>query len=212
MGLAVAVQIASEFTGRVQLCVFPYLLERLIFSRHEPSVGLPALSRLIKMDPVLCFMVIRLDRSMGSNSQPAGTFGIDEMVSRIGMAGIDAITVQALANQTLNKVRHRQELSLAWLWRHCLTTAMLADALALELNFRPVEEAYIAGLLHDIGKLALSARTPITCAPLLADPAQANPLLEAEAQVVGAGHGRIGEQLIRRYTGARSIFRNSTRP
>lgn len=203
MGLAVAVQIASEFTGRVRLSVFPYLLERLIISRHEPSVGLHALSGLIKMDPVLCFMAMRLDRSMGSKSQPTGTFGIDEMVSRIGMAGIDAITVQALASQASNKLHRRQGLSLAWLWRHCLITAMLAKELAKELNFRPVEEAYIAGLLHDIGKLALFARTPTACAPLLADPAQANPLLEAEARVVGAGHGPIGEQLIRRYTGAR---------
>jgi HD-like signal output (HDOD) protein len=71
-----------------------------------------------------------------------------------------------------------------------------------ELNFRLVEEAYTAGLLHDIGKLALFARTPAACAPMLADPAQASPLLKAEEQVAGSDHGRIGAQLIRRYTGA----------
>lgn len=202
MGLAVAVRIASEFTGRVQLSVFPYLLERLINSRCEPSVELSELSRLIKMDPALCFMSMRLDRSMGSNSQPVDTPCLEEVISRIGMAGIDAITVQVLASQAYNDVHYRQGLSLAWLWRHCFITALLAQALAQELDFRPVEEAYIAGLLHDIGKLALCARTPVACAPLLADPAQANPLLEAEAQVAGSGHGRIGGWLIRRHTHA----------
>jgi hypothetical protein len=72
----------------------------------------------------------------------------------------------------------------------------------VELNYRAVEEAYIAGLLHDIGKLALCARTPAACDPLLADPTHANPLLEAEALVAGTSHDRIGAQLIRGHTAA----------
>ncbi len=195
-------RIASEFTGRDQLSAFPYLLERLIKARRAPSVELPALSRLIKMDPGLSFMVMRLDRTLGSNPRPAEPPDVDEAIRRIGMAGIDAITVQALTNQALNEAHHGQGVSLAWLWRHCYTTALLAEGLALELSFSPVEEAYIAGLLHDIGKLALCARTPTACASLLADPAQANPLLEAEAQVAGSDHSRIGALLIRRHTHA----------
>ena len=202
MGLAVAVHIASEFTGRLQLTVFPYLLQRLIHVRHDPSIALPDLSRLIRMDPALCFLAIRLDRSMGSKAQAADLPGIDDVVSRIGMAGIDAITTQALADQALIGIHHRQGLALGWLWRHCLTTAMLTQMLALELHYHSAEEAYIAGLLHDIGKLALFARTPAACAPMLTDPAQALPLLKAEEQVAGSDHGRIGAQLIRRYTNA----------
>lgn len=202
MELAAAVRIESEFTGRVQLSVFPYLLKRLINSRHGPSVELFALSRLIKMDPALYFMAMRLDRSMGSRSRSEEPPRVDEVVHRIGMAGIDAIAAQALASHVSGGVHHPQKLSPKWLWSHCLTTALLAQNLALELNVCPVEDAYIAGLLHDIGKLALSSRTPEACAPMMSDPAQANPLLEAEAQVAGSGHGRIGAGLIRRHTGA----------
>ncbi len=202
MGLAVAVRIASEFTGRLQLTVFPYLLERLIHVRHDPSIALLDLSRLIRMDPAFCFLAIRLDRSMRSNTTAADPCGIDDVVSRIGLAGIDAITTQAIADQALNGIHHRQGLALGWLWRHCLTTALLAQGLALTLDYRPVEDAYTAGLLHDIGKLALFARTPAACAPMLTDSAEALPLLKAEEQVAGSDHGRIGAQLIRRNTEA----------
>ncbi|MCB2145660.1 MAG: HDOD domain-containing protein [Deltaproteobacteria bacterium] len=202
MGLAVAVRIASELTGRLQLSVFPCLLERLIHSRHESSAELPSLSRLIRMDPALCFMTMRLDRTMSLNAQAADDLGVDAVVRRIGMAGIDAITTQAIADQALNGIHHRQGLALGWLWRHCLTTALMAQGIALELDFRPVEEAYTAGLLHDIGKLALFARTPAACAPMLTDPDQASQLLNAEERVAESDHGRIGAQLIRRYTGA----------
>lgn len=202
MGLAVAVRIASEFTGRLQLTVFPYLLERLIHVRLDPSIALPDLSRLFRMDPALCFLAMRLDRSMGSNARAAEPSGIDDVVSRIGLTGIDAITTQAIADQALNSIHQRQGLALGWLWRHCLTTALLSQGLALALNYRPVEDAYTAGLLHDVGKLVLFAQTPAACAPMLTDPAEANPLLKAEEQVAGSDHGRIGARLIRRHTGA----------
>ena len=112
MGLAVAVRIASELTGRLQLSVFPCLLERLIHSRHESTVELPALSRMIRMDPSLCFMAMRLDRSMGSNPQAADIPGVDDVIRRIGMAGIDAITTHAMADQALNGIHHGQGLAL----------------------------------------------------------------------------------------------------
>ena len=123
--------IASEFTGRVQLSVFPYLLEKLLHARHEPSANLSQLSKLVRTDPALCFMVMRLDRWMGSTSQATNYVGIDEAVSRIGMAGIDAITNQALADQALNGIHHQQGLALGWLWRHSLTTALLACSFLL---------------------------------------------------------------------------------
>ena len=58
MELAAAVHISSEFTGRVRLPVFPYLLEKLMDCRYNPSAQLPELARLIGMDPALSFMAL----------------------------------------------------------------------------------------------------------------------------------------------------------
>jgi putative nucleotidyltransferase with HDIG domain len=202
MKLAVAVRIASEITGRVQLLVSPYLLEKLIDCRREPTAEVPAFSRFFKMDPGLCFMAMCLDRSMGAARYPPNLPGIDRTLSRIGRAGIEAIIIRVLALQATNGVLHRQALALAWLWRHCLSTALMAEELARELDFPAVEEAYLAGLFHDIGKIVLAARTPASCTTLLADPEQASTLLQAEAQVAGLDHGRLGARLIQGYTSA----------
>lgn len=193
-------RIASELTGRLQLPVLPHLLERLILSRHDPLMDRLAASRCIKMDPGLCLMALRLDRAMAPQPPSTDQSGFDPMISRIGKAGINAIADQVLARQGMNSIRHRQALSLAWLWRHSLTTALLALALAQDLNYRPAEEAYIAGLLHDIGKWVLATRTPEACTPLLADPVKAHALFEAEEKVCQSDHSRIGAWLIRRHT------------
>lgn len=199
MELAGAVHISSEFTGRVRLPVFPYLLEKLIDCRYNLSVQLPELSRLIGMDPALSFMALRLQCAMEPADERVRSNAIEAAVDRIGMAGVDFILSQALT-ETADGIHRQRGLALEWLWRHALTTALLARDLARALDYQPVEEAYVAGLLLDIGKLALLARTPAACAPMLADSAQALTLLEAEARVVGSGHDRIGAHLIRKHT------------
>lgn len=200
MELAAAVHISSEFTGRVPLTVFPYLLEKLIDCRYSLSAELPELSRLIGMDPALCFTTLRLVRAMQPPEERVQPTGIETAVNRIGEAGVDLILSQALADQAVEGTQRQRGLALEWLWRQALTTAMLARDLASALDIQPVEEAYTAGLLLNIGKLALFARTPADCAPMLADSAQAHTLLEAEAKVVGSGYDRIGAHLIRMHT------------
>jgi putative nucleotidyltransferase with HDIG domain len=197
---AVAVRIASEITGRVQPLVFPRLLEKLIDCRREPAAEVSAFSRFFKMDPGLCLMAMSLDRSMEAERLPSRMPAMDQVLGRIGKTGIEAITIRTLAHQSTNRVHHRQAAALAWLWRHCLTTAVLAQALARELDFPSAEEVYLAGLLHDVGKLVLAARTPAACIAMLADPGQADTLLQAEAQVAGLDHGRLGARMIQRHT------------
>jgi signal transduction histidine kinase len=196
------VRIASEFTGRVKLAVFPDLLEKLVQSRDERPARVSASSRLIKMDPVLCLMALSLDRSMAAADQPKASFSVEEVTNRIGASGIEAIVSQAIADGAMYPISLKQGTALEWLWRHSLTTALLARDLAREIGYGAAEEAYVAGLLLNIGQLALAARTPAECTSMLADRTQALPLLEAEAQVVGSAHNRLGADLIRRHTNA----------
>ena len=182
--------------------VAPHLLQKLTHYRYELSADLPELTRIIKMDPALCFEAMRLDRCMKLADQTEGSFRIDATVGRIGLPGVDAILSRVLAEQVLDSAHHQRGQALQWLWRHTLTTALLAQALAKAMHGSAGEEAYTAGLLHGIGKLALLARTPAACAPMLTDPTQAVSLLEAEEQVAGWGQDRIGAYLIRRFTHA----------
>ena len=202
MELAVAVRIASEFTGRAPLLVAPHLLHKLAQCRYELNADLPELTRLIRIDPALCFQVLHLDRCIKRTAPPTDPVCIDTAVTRIGITGIDAIITNILAHQVLNEAHHQRGRALAWLWKQALATAVLAHELAAATAACSAEEAYIAGLLHNIGKLVLLARTPTTCAPMLTDSAQAACLLDAEEQVVGATQNRIGAYLIRRFTHA----------
>lgn len=200
MELAVAARIASEYTGRIRLSVFPFMLEKLLDARRDPAADPGTLARLVKMDPALCFMALHLDRVMNPRVPFPAPPSLDAALTHIGQLGVDAIITRSASETALNGIHRQQGMALGWLWRHGLSTALLARELAHATDLVPPEDAYAAGLLHGIGRLALVARTPASCIAMLADPGQAAALLEAEARVVGADYGRIGAWLIRRHT------------
>lgn len=80
-------------------------------------------------------------------------------------------------------------------WRHALGTAVAAQGLAIEIGADD-EQAFIAGLLHDIGHLALATyfAEPLAASVLLARNLDAPPEV-AERQVLGVDHAEVGAMI-----------------
>jgi putative nucleotidyltransferase with HDIG domain len=85
-------------------------------------------------------------------------------------------------------------------WQHCAATAVLSEELVGELKLPTQELAFTAGLLHDVGKLAIASY-------LLTDPkwktarfdAYADTFLEAEELALGTTHAAVGAMLAIRW-------------
>jgi putative nucleotidyltransferase with HDIG domain len=77
-------------------------------------------------------------------------------------------------------------------WRHSLATAIAAGALARVLQMDE-DTAFTAGLLHDVGRLALATHFSEELAATLALAQRADvPALEAEMTVLGIDHAAVG--------------------
>ena len=84
-------------------------------------------------------------------------------------------------------------------WQHCLAVAILAESLAAEQTTAqkvPADEAFVCGLLHDVGKLALDDILPKSLARVieLTDLNQGN-IAEFERRVIGLDHHTAGKRL-----------------
>ena len=86
----------------------------------------------------------------------------------------------------------------AWyrsLWRHSLGAAITASILATRLGMKNPEELFVAGLLHDIGKVVLYVKWPDVEKHCSKDATQAGgdrSLLEVEQELLGLSHADIG--------------------
>jgi putative nucleotidyltransferase with HDIG domain len=85
------------------------------------------------------------------------------------------------------------------IYRHSLKTANLAKAIATKENMDKdqVEEAFMAGLLHDLGKLIMVHNMPNHYGELLQATLDKNlPVHDAEIRIFGATHEKVGAYLI----------------
>jgi len=149
------------------------------------------ISQVLAVDAAFSSQVLRLANSalLGSRCEVTS---ILHALAVIGVGRVrDIVVTVALKNyvgQADNALLHR-------CWRHNLATALWCEMLAEDCNIdKPL--GYTAGILHDIGRIALLMLFPTDYAAFL-DRAPAGDLdqLKAERALYGADHCQIGHNL-----------------
>ncbi|MBW1711850.1 MAG: HDOD domain-containing protein [Deltaproteobacteria bacterium] len=119
----------------------------------------------------------------------------------VALLGIDVVKSLVLTTHLMTAYDCRQvrNFSLQGLWRHCLATAAMARQIA-KTNVRDqkfFDQAFIAGLLHDVGKLVLAYNLPDKYNLILDQVRAENRLVwEVEGQVLGTSHAEVGGYLL----------------
>ncbi len=132
-------------------------------------------------------------------------FGLPQRVTSpakaVGLLGLDLVQSIVLASGTFDKFKRLkfQGFSVGQLWEHAMETAMLARIIARQagLDTRDVETAFLAGLLHDIGKLLVAAHLPEKFNAILQIMHTDNSSMAlAELVTLGTTHAAIGAYLL----------------
>jgi putative nucleotidyltransferase with HDIG domain len=83
-------------------------------------------------------------------------------------------------------------------WRHAATASLASRGLAQLLNVATPDDASIAGLLHDVGKMVLTSVVPEAAAESVSIARSRRlPVWQAETLVLGFHHGAVGAALLR---------------
>ena len=129
------------------------------------------------------------------------TRNITKPEEAVALLGIDLIKGLVLSFNLMSVFKQHgpASFSVKELWRHSHTVAGVARRLVKELKRSPKEadEAYLAGLLHDIGKLILAQHLPSQLEEMLDQAkAEGRPFHEAEYAGMGTSHAEIGAYLM----------------
>jgi len=171
---------------------------------ESTTTDLIEVSRLIESDPALTTRILSLCRRANRITANAITT-VDRAVV---MLGLDAVRGAMLSVEIVelltgdNRDTSQDELIFERreLWRHCLATAcaseLLAEARPDAVGGYNPSEAFLAGLLHDLGKLILDRILPRAFAKVAAicQNQQVN-IAEVERRVLGIDHHVAGKRL-----------------
>ncbi len=167
-----------------QLPPLPQAVLALQATLQDESASVADCALRIRQDPALTARLLRLANS-AFYGVPGRVTGIDDAVQLIGLRSLRLLAMTAAVTLQFSVGSSRAR----WLdrfWRHALAVAHLAQGLA-ELRGQPVERAYIAGLLHDIGWLVLATRTG------------ADPDADPDADRAGDDHAAAGAAVARHW-------------
>lgn len=142
-------------SGINQIPVLPefyYELEQLL---EQPDVSINEIKKLITHDPALVAKILQLVNSAFFGFSKNIT-DLTQAISFLGLKIIKTLvlylSVTESVNISPNLIRVQNEI-----WHHSLKSASIARDIATELRFNQeeIDNAYAAGILHDIGKLVL---------------------------------------------------------
>jgi HD-like signal output (HDOD) protein len=164
---------------------------------ESPNASVETIGQIIAQDPPITAKVLQLANS--------AVFGLHLQVNEPGEAvaylGLEATRTLVLLAHTFSEFDRLPRLgfSVEELWAHSVRVGQFArEIVLLEQQARDMaEQAYAAGLLHDLGKVLFAANLPVPFgqAVTLARQERMN-LHHAESKVLGATHAEIGACLL----------------
>lgn len=181
--------------GEVRLASFPDIYFKIRELLETPYASAVHLAEVVGKDPSLSARLLRLvNSSFYAFPQP-----IDSISRAIAIIGTTELSSLALAVSTLNvfdRVPDRY-VDMKSFWQHAVACGVFARLLAASRDARQEERFFLAGLFHDLGRLVLYRRLPreMTCALALSRRLGA-PLHEAERDLLGFDHARLGQVLL----------------
>jgi len=189
--------LANIETSR-SLPTLPHILLQLIDICNQDEKGIRDLSKVINKDPSISERLLRLVNS-AYYSLKQKISSIDQALLLLGMDAVKNIAISSSVYQVFNRPGRKSAFNLKLFWWHSLSCATLARRLAIRIQYPNPDEAFLAGLMHDIGKIVLWNNYEQQYEQILKKSAYRTlELLEGEREF-GLGHAEAGAWLIRRW-------------
>jgi len=168
-----------------ELPTLPFIGQMLQEMIGEPGILADDIAQLVSRDPALSANFLRL-----VNSPFYGFPGrIVSVRHALTLAGSNV--VRAAVSKISFCITQREQI--AGLWEHSLGVALASRLLAERFEVNGADEVMMAGLLHDIGKIALRALSGEQADHVYSVAAERDvPALQAEREILDVDHAEIG--------------------
>lgn len=173
----------------------PASVQRLLELVHSDEADFKEISSVIQMDQTLTARTLRAANS--------ALYGVSRKISTVRQAsvmlGSEAVVNMALSVSVMNlqnSLKKKWPLSPEAFWQHNMAVAITARQLATELGDANADQAFVAGLLHDIGKLIMMQHFGVAYGQVvLAAQDGTDPLHKLEQEIFEIDHAAVGHAL-----------------
>ena len=173
----------------------PHVAAQALALIEDPDTTAGKLTELLGGDTALAARVLKIANSAMFSRQREITT-INQAIMTIGFKTLKGIIVAATLRQLNRKFGKIEQM----LWENSACTAVAARHLSQKLRRPFIEEAFLLGLLHDLGKLVLMRQVPNEYEKIVQMTVEKQiPFVDAEQQTLGFGHQLIGALVAKKW-------------
>ena len=176
------------------LPALPVVVNAVLRDIHNPHSHAGHIGRLLSHDQALTAKILRMANS-AFYAPKDHVRSVEQAVVLLGLSTVNAILVKSAIFESYDAAKARP------FWLHAIGCACAARAIARKSSIGREDEAFVMGLLHDIGKLALAREFPDDYAMVRNLVSHRGILVkDAEKEVFTCNHCLVGQHLCTRWS------------
>ncbi|HUX07362.1 MAG TPA: HDOD domain-containing protein [Acidobacteriota bacterium] len=192
-------RVDSFIRGVRDLSTLPEVIKKIIELTSDPNISIAKVEEAISTDPVISTRLLRI-----VNSAYYSFFReITSIRQAIVVLGLDATKNLVYGTSIITAFgRHSkiERFPFEGFWQFSVATGNISRTLSSLLDYHFYQEAFLAGLVHDIGKIVLASYRPLLFEEAIHNAYEHGvPLREAEEAVLGFNHSEVGQRLAVRW-------------
>ncbi len=193
---------AEKINGRLTISKSlpspPQILLKLLDACGNSKTKPRELAEIVFMDPSISAKILQLINSsfMGLREK---VNDLERAVVYLGGDTIKNIAISASVVQVFQKVESDAQFNMHHFWWHSVMCGTLAKRIAKKSGYSSTDEAFLSGMLHDIGKLVLWVNFKKKYARALQEAGDDTDLLISKEMEIGASHHELGAWMVRQW-------------
>ena len=163
------------------------------------EISFKELERVILIDPALTAKILKIANSALYSRQKEIT-NLQRAITLLGFKIIKSLVLLVCASDLFGKSKKSRNLENKF-WKHLILTAFLSKSVASRINMDDIaEDAFIAGLLHDIGGVIMLQNNEERYSEFINQlSGRTEKIFDLEEKVFGYNHGQVGRLVLEQW-------------
>ncbi len=192
--------VATAINSISSIATLPEVTARIIKTVEDPKSNAQQLNKIVSNDPALVTRILKVVNS-AFYGLPGQIASIERAIVMLGLNAVKNIAVAASLGQLFRTAKLCEGFTAKDLWTHCLAVAVASREIARQAKLPLADEAFLAGMIHDVGILVSLQVWPEKLRVVCDQVRQSGrEFCEVEREVMGVDHQQLGTALAEKWS------------
>lgn len=158
-GKTLSPELSQALARLSEISSLPEITTRIVQVVEDPRATAHDMHEIVRSDPALATKILKVVNS-AFYGLPSQIASLERAILLLGLSAVKNIALAASLSRLFSVEAITEQFAARDLWRHCIAVGVCARRLADMIHSSQVDETFVAGLVHDMGLMAVQQLFP----------------------------------------------------